>query len=67
MLKEHFVFNFFKMLKIEYRRVIKLLSREGQSPEEIKKRPDNVYGDSAPTYTTIKKLDQRISAWHRTG
>jgi histone-lysine N-methyltransferase SETMAR len=42
------------MLKTEYRSVIKFLFKEGQSPAEIKKRLDDVYGDCAPSYATVK-------------
>jgi hypothetical protein len=54
MLKEHVVVNFFKILKIEYSKVVKFLSKEGQSPAEIKKRLDNVYGDSASSHAPVK-------------
>jgi hypothetical protein len=43
-----------KMFKIEYRTVIKFLTKEGKSPAEIKKRLDVVYGESSPSYSTVK-------------
>jgi hypothetical protein len=38
-----------KMFKIEYRAVIKFLTKEGESPAEIKQRLDAVYGESSPS------------------
>ena len=40
-----------KMDKIEYRAVIKYLFLKGNMPTQIK---DSVYGDSAPSFTTVK-------------
>lgn len=42
------------MLKIEYRAVIKFLVLEGKYPQEIKERLDAVYGNSSPSYSTVK-------------
>jgi transposase len=43
-----------KMFKIEYHVVIKFLTKEGKSPAEIK-RLDAVYGESSPSYSTVKE------------
>jgi transposase len=43
------------MFKIEYRAVIKFLTKEGHSPTVIKQRLDGVYGESAPSYSTVKE------------
>jgi transposase len=43
------------MFKIEYRAVIKFLTKEGKSPAEIKQRLDAVYGGSSPSYSTVKE------------
>jgi hypothetical protein len=42
------------MEKIEHRAIIKFLTREGNSPMEIKNRLSVVYGDSSPSYKTVK-------------
>ena len=42
------------MSKIEYRSVIKFLFKEGNSPAVIKDRLDGVYGESSPSYSTVK-------------
>jgi transposase len=44
-----------KMDKIEYRAVIKFFVKEGLTPNEIRSRFINVYGDSSPSFSTIKK------------
>jgi hypothetical protein len=44
-----------KMFKIEYRAVIKFLTKEGKNPSEIKQRLDAVYGESFPSYSTVKE------------
>lgn len=44
-----------QVMKIEYRAVIKFLTKEGHTPKHIKQRLDNVYGDSSPSYSTVKK------------
>jgi histone-lysine N-methyltransferase SETMAR len=43
------------MDKIEYRAVIKFCVKEGLTPNEIHSKFINVYGDSAPSFSTIKK------------
>jgi transposase len=43
------------MDKIEYRVVIKLFVKEGLTPNEIHSKFINVYGDSSPSFSTIKK------------
>src|SRR5436190_21126688 len=43
-----------KMNKIEYRAVIKYLFLKGNTPTQIKDELDSVYGDSAPSFTTVK-------------
>lgn len=45
---------FVKMEKIEYRAVIKYLVLKGNTPTQIKDELDAVYGDSAPSFTTVK-------------
>lgn len=42
------------MSKIEYRSVIKFLFKEGLTPGQIKSRLDGVYGESSPSYATVK-------------
>jgi histone-lysine N-methyltransferase SETMAR len=44
-----------KMDKIEYRAVIKFLVKEGLTPNEIHSKFIKVYGDSSPSFSTIKK------------
>ncbi|XP_014483275.1 PREDICTED: nucleolar protein 58-like isoform X2 [Dinoponera quadriceps] len=43
------------MSKIEYRAVIKFLTKEGFSPSIIKERLDGVYGEASPSYSTVKE------------
>jgi transposase len=43
------------MDKIEYRAVIKLFVKEGLTPNEIHSKFINVYRDSFPSFSTIKK------------
>ena len=43
-----------KMDKIEYRAVIKYLFLKGNTPTQIKDELNSVYGDSAPSFTTVK-------------
>ena len=45
---------FVKMEKIEYRAVINYLFLKGNTPMQIKDKLDAVYGDSAPSFTTVK-------------
>jgi transposase len=44
-----------KLNKIEYRVVIKFFVKEGLTPNEIHSKFINVYGDSSPSFSTIKK------------
>jgi transposase len=44
-----------KMLKTEYRAVIKFLTKTSKSLAEIKQRLDAVYGESSPSYSTVKQ------------
>jgi len=44
-----------KMDKIEYRAVIKFFVKGGLTPNEIHCKFVNVYGDSSPSFSTIKK------------
>jgi transposase len=43
------------MDKIEYRAVKKLVVKEGLTPNEIHSKFLKVYGDSSPSFSTIKK------------
>jgi transposase len=43
------------MDKIEYRAVIKFFVKEGLTPHEIHSKFIKVYGDSSPSFSTIKK------------
>jgi len=43
------------MDKIEYRAVIKFFVKEGLTPNEIHSEFIKVYGDSSPSFSTIKK------------
>jgi transposase len=43
------------MDKIEYRAVIKFFVKEGSTPKEIHSKFIKVYGDSSPSFSTIKK------------
>jgi len=43
------------MDKIEYRAVIKFFVKEGLTPNEIHSKFIKVYGDSSPSFSTIKK------------
>ena len=45
-----------KMDKIEYCAVIKFFVKEGLKPKEIHSKFIKVYGDSFPSFSTIKKL-----------
>ena len=40
---------------IEYRAVIKFLTKEGAKAKEINRRMADVYGDSSPKYSTMAK------------
>jgi transposase len=43
------------MFKIKYRTVIKFLTKEGESPIEIKQRLDAVYEEYSPSHSTVKE------------
>lgn len=43
------------MFKLEYRAVIKFFCKEGLTPAQIKERLDCVYGQSSPSYSTVKE------------
>ena len=43
------------MDQIEYRAVIKFFVKEGLKPNEIHSKFVKVYGDSSPSFSTIKK------------
>jgi transposase len=45
----------FKMFTIGYRAFIKFLTKESKSPAEIKQRLGAVYGESSPSYSTVKE------------
>ena len=45
---------FMKIDKIEYRVVIKYLFLKSNTPTQIEEELDYVYGDSAPSFTTVK-------------
>ena len=49
------------MDKIEYRAVIKFFVIEGLTPNEIHSKFIKVYGDSSPSFSTIKKWNKYIS------
>ena len=40
---------------IEFRALIKFLTKEGKNAKEIHKRMTGVYGDSSPAYSTVAK------------
>jgi transposase len=48
-----------KMSKTEYCVVIKFLSKEGKSQTEIKQCLDAVYGESSPSYSTVKEWSKQ--------
>lgn len=43
-----------KIEKIEYRAVLKYWFLKGNTPTQIKDELDSVYGDSSPSFTTVK-------------
>lgn len=49
-----------EVTKIEYRAVIKFLTREGLSPQSIKDRLDGVYGENSPSYSVVKDWSKRF-------
>jgi histone-lysine N-methyltransferase SETMAR len=46
---------FLKVDKIEHRAVIKFFVKEGLTPNEIHSKFIKVYGDSSPSFSTVKK------------
>jgi len=54
------LFASLKMDKIEYRVVIKFFVKEGLTPNEIHSKFTKVYGDSSPSFSTIKKWAAEI-------
>jgi histone-lysine N-methyltransferase SETMAR len=52
------------MDKIEYRAVIKFFVKEGLTPNEIHSKFIKVYGDSSPSFSTIKKLAAEFKRGH---
>jgi len=53
-----------KMDKIEYRSVIKFFVKEGLTPNEIHSKFIKVYGDSSPSFSTIKKWATEFKRGH---
>jgi len=52
------------MDKIEYRVVIKFFVKEGLTPNEINSKFIKVYGDSSPSFSTIKKSAAKFKHGH---
>jgi hypothetical protein len=52
------------MDKIEYRTVIKFFVKEGLTPNEIHLKFIKVYGDSSPSFSTIKKWAAELKHGH---
>jgi transposase len=52
------------MDKIEYRAVIKFFVKEGLTPNEIHSKFIKVYGDSSPSFLTIKKWVAEFKRGH---
>nr|CAI5868025.1 unnamed protein product [Callosobruchus analis] len=48
------------MTKVEYRAVIKFLTKERLTPKIIKERLDYVYGRSSPSYSVVKERAKRF-------
>ena len=53
-----------KMEKMEYRSVIKYLHLEGKSEKDIYERLLNTYGDTSPSYATVKRWKNEFT-WGR--
>ena len=53
-----------KMDKIEYRAVIKFFVKEGLKPNEIHSKFINVFGDSSPSFSKIKKWAAEFKHGH---
>ena len=45
---------------IEFRTVIKVLTKEGVNAKEIHRRMAEVYGDSSPKYSTVTKWSAEV-------
>jgi len=43
------------MSKVEYREIIKFLSKKGLAPAAIRQRLDDIYGEASPSYSTVKE------------
>jgi transposase len=52
------------MDKIEYRAIIKFFVKEGLTPNEIYSKFMEVYGDSSPSFSTIKKWAAEFKRGH---
>jgi len=52
------------MDKIEYRAVIKFFVKEGLTPNEIHSKFIKLYGDSSPSFSTIKKWAAEFKHGH---
>jgi len=52
------------MKKIEYCAVIKFFVKEGLTPKEIHSKFIKVYGDSSPSFSTIKKWAAQFKHSH---
>ena len=48
---------------IEFRAVIKFLTKEGAKAKEIHWRMADVYGDSSPKYSTVAKWSAEFKRW----
>ena len=52
------------MDKIEYRAVIKFFVKEGLMPNEIHSKFIKIFGDSSPSFSTIKKWAAEFKHGH---
>ena len=55
---------FLKMDKIEYRAVMELFGKEALTPNEMHSKFMKVYGDSSPSFSTIKKWSAELKRGH---
>jgi len=53
-----------KVDKIEYHAVVKFFVKEGLTPNEIHLKFIKVYGDSSPSFSTIKKWAAEFKCGH---